>query len=166
MDIRVCEETGADVAAIYRVTKRAFAGRPYAGGDEQELVDRLRGLGVLSLSLVAHQGDAIVGQVTFSQATLEGNSALWFALGPVSVDPDHQGNGIGTMLIHSGLDWCRDQGASGCILTGNPDYYQRFGFRLCPEHVPERESVEFFMLLRFDDGPLSGQFAFHPAFYE
>lgn len=167
MGVRISEESPADRKAIYEVTKRAFAGRPYAGGDEQDLVDRLRDLGDLSLSLVAHHRDVLVGQITLSPASLEGSSALWFALGPVSVDPDHQGNGIGAMLIRSGLDWCHKQGASGCILTGNPNYYRRFGFELCPRHVPVAESAEFFMIYRFDDAPLSaGRFAFHPAFYE
>ncbi len=167
MDVRISEEIPADRDAIHQVTKRAFTGRPYAGGDEQDLVDRLRDLGDLSLSLVAHHRGALVGQITFSPASLEGSSALWFALGPVSVDPDHQSIGIGAMLIRSGLDWCQKQGASGCILTGNPNYYQRFGFVLCPDHVPVEESAEFFMIYRFDNAPLSaGRFAFHPAFYE
>lgn len=164
-------ETAADQAQIHALTKAAFQGRPYAGGDEQEVIDRLRDRGALSLSLVASGPAGLLGQITFSPATVADGSGPWFALGPVSVVPDHQGEGIGGALINAGLEQIGALGALGCILTGNPDYYQRFGFVVSPELAPEREPGANFMLRRSTgagagagDRP-RGRFAFHPAFY-
>ena len=69
VDIRL--EQAGDEAAIYKVTADAFRGRPYAGGYEQDLLNRLRELGQLVLSLVAMDGDRLVGQITFSPVTLK-----------------------------------------------------------------------------------------------
>jgi putative acetyltransferase len=35
-------EAPGDEAAIFDLTRRAFAPMPYAGGDEQDVIDRLR----------------------------------------------------------------------------------------------------------------------------
>ena len=159
-------ETDADIAGIYQLTEAAFTGRPYAGGDEQDVINRLRDSGDLTLSLVALRGDELVGQVTFSPAVQADGTAPWFALGPVSVRPDCQNQGIGAELIEAGLGSIQQLGALGCILTGNPAYYRRFGFNLCPGCVPLRESADYFMLKLFDAQEPRGAFTFHPAFYE
>ena len=159
-------EQAGDEEAIYKVTADAFRGRPYAGGDEQDLVNRLRELGKLTLSLVAMDGDQLVGQVTFSPVTLSDGSEPWFGLGPVSVTPECQSQGIGSQLIRSGLDEISARGALGCVLTGNPAYYQRFGFELAPKNVPKEESREFFQLKLLSATRAEGIFAFHSAFYE
>ena len=85
MSVEIRLEQAGDEAAIYKVTADAFRGRPYAGGDEQDLVHRLRELGQLTLSLVAVDKDRLVGQITFSPVTLSDGSEPWFGLGPVSV---------------------------------------------------------------------------------
>jgi len=166
MSIEIRPEQPGDEAAIYQITTDAFCGRPYAGGNEQDLVNRLRELGQLSLSLVALDTDRIVGQVTFSPVTLSDVSKPWFGLGPVSVTPERQGEGIGGQLIRRGLAELSERGALGCVLTGNPTYYQRFGFELAPENVPEPESPQFFQLKLLHAARAEGRFAFHPAFYE
>jgi putative acetyltransferase len=159
------DERPEDRAAIYEVTELAFAGRPYAGGDEQDVVDRLRAADALVLSLVALQGDRLAGQVTFSPAQQADGSSGWFALGPVSVLPELQGQGVGGALIEAGLARLTDMQASGCILTGDPNYYARFGFEVRPELCPDNEPGEFFQL-KCLAGPMpTGKFSFHPAFY-
>ena len=76
MTILIREEQFGDEAAIFKITEDAFRGKPYAGGDEQILVDRLRAQKALVLSLVAvdddKQADAsraektVVGHIAFS----------------------------------------------------------------------------------------------------
>ena len=163
--IEIRTETTADVQAIHDVTQRAFAGRPYAAGDEQDVIDRLRAIGALHLSLVATDGGQLIGQITFSPATLHERPSNWYALGPVSVEPERQSEGIGGMLINAGLERLQREQAAGCILTGNPAYYQRFGFALAPAHVPDNESVDHFMVKILQGELPEGRFAFHPAFY-
>lgn len=164
-ELEIRFETAADIAGIHKLTELAFRGRPYAGGDEQEVVDRLRDCGALTVSLVAVEEGQLVGQITFSPAEVTDTSAPWFALGPVSVIPDRQGDGIGASLIAAGTAEIVKLGALGCILTGNPAYYQRFGFEAAPDNAPSNEPAEFFMLKRLAGSKPSGRFAFHPAFY-
>ena len=163
--ISIRPEQPDDHDAIWQITKDAFADMPYAGGDEQDLVNVLRSIGALSLSLVATDGDELVGQATFSPATISSNTGNWFALGPISVKPGRQSEGIGGELIEAGIDAIRELDAWGCILTGNPDYYSRHGFSLAPEHCPTNESSEYFMLRMIKDQVPTGKFAFHDAFY-
>jgi putative acetyltransferase len=147
MDILIRPETPADYEAIHDVTKRAFAPMPYADGDEQLLIGKLRDAGALALSLVAERDGSVVGQITFSPAFAEDGSPGWYALGPVSVDPAVKHQGIGGQLIRSGINWLREQKAAGCILIGNAVYYSRFGFRLFSELAPAGMPAEYYQIL-------------------
>jgi len=160
------DERSDDHVAIARVIEAAFRGKPYAAGDEAELVGALRDAGALAVSLVAELDGAIVGQVALSPATPADRSAGWYALGPVSVRPDLQRAGIGSKLVEAGLRRIVERGAQGCILTGDPAYYTRFGFALAPANVPAGEPAEFFMVKRLGARTLPvGPIAFHPAFH-
>jgi putative acetyltransferase len=163
--ITIRPETSADQAAIYDVTQRAFAPMPYAGGDEQDLIDTLRAGDALTLSLVAVEGDRVVGHIAFSPAIAADGSTSWFALGPVSVAPDVQSYGIGAMLIREGIDRLKAMDASGCILTGNPKYYTRFGFLPFPDLAPACEPAQYFMILPLAVLKPTSIMAFHPLFY-
>ena len=166
MSIAIRQELPDDVAAIYEVTRAAFFGQPYAGGDEQDVVNRLRDLGQLTVSLVALDSEELVGQVSFSPVTLSDGSSPWFGLGPVSVRPDRQSEGIGGKLIRAGLDIIIQRGALGCVLTGDPEYYRPFGFQLAPDNVPQEEMPEYFQLKLLGAERAEGTFAFHSAFYQ
>lgn len=165
MDIVVRPETPADHAAIFGLTERAFAPMPYAGGDEQFLPGRFRDAGVLALSLVAELDQAVVGQITLTPALPEDGTGGWFALGPVSVEPELKHQGIGSRLIETAIAWMRQQGAAGCVLVGNPAYYSRFGFRLCPHLAPEDEPAEFYQMLLIGGAVPAHKVGFHPLFY-
>jgi putative acetyltransferase len=166
MSIVIRPEAESDRRAIWEVTRSAFEGRPYAAGDEQDLIDNLRADGVLSVSLVAIDGSELIGQITFSPASISSNRGNWYALGPVSVIPERQGEGTGAALIDAGIKAIESLGAVGCILTGDPGYYSKHGFTLASEHCPELESEEYFMVRVIGDEEPVGTFAFHVAFYE
>ncbi len=143
-NIAVRPERVEDHAAIHDLTGRAFAPMPFSDGDEQYLIDALRKADALSLSLVAEQDQSIVGHVAFSPAFPVDGSPGWYALGPVSAEPELQKAGIGRRLIETGLDQLRAQGAAGCILLGNPAYYSRFGFAVRSNLSPDADHAEFF----------------------
>lgn len=163
--IRIRPEVEADLPAIFDLTRRAFAPMPFAAGDEQVLVGVLRDLGALSLSLVAEHRGEVVGHVALSPVTHESGEAGWFGLGPISVEPALQRQGVGGALIAEAKRWLSDQDARGCILTGDPNYYPRHGFLPAPGHAPEAEPPEYFMVLSLSGGIPDGRFRFHPAFY-
>ncbi len=164
MTVEIRDETTADIEAIYSVTERAFREMEYASGDEQDIVNRLRDAGALAISLVATIDGEVVGHVAFSPAGSSDSTGPWFTLGPVSVSPEVQRQGIGSALIKDGLAVLSEQGAAGCALVGNPDYYQRFGFGVSPDNSPEDDYRDFFMVLSFSDTQPSGPMSFHEAF--
>ena len=126
------DERPEDVDAIRNLTARAFAGMPYSDGTESAIVDRLREAGTLTLSLVAAMDGAVVGHVAFSPVAISDGSKDWFGLGPISVEPQHQREGIGSALVDAGLSRLKALGARGCVLVGDPGYYGRFGFSTGP----------------------------------
>ncbi len=58
----------------------------------------------------------------------QGGSVLVLGLGPIGVDPDRQGDGIGSALMHAVLGAADALGDAIVALLGNPAYYGRFGF--------------------------------------
>jgi predicted N-acetyltransferase YhbS len=83
------------------------------------------------ISLVAIRDQTIIGHALFSKLSLVGtkSTGLLFGLGPVSIHPEHQKQGTGNALIREGLSRCESSGSRACFVLGNPNYYQRFGFR-------------------------------------
>lgn len=164
MQILIRPESDRDHAAIHDLTKRAFAPMPYADGDEQELIDKLRAAGALAISLVAERDGAVVGHIAFSHAFAADGSSGWFALGPVSVEPGLQRQGVGKKLISTGIQMLRARDAAGCVLVGNPRYYSRFGFKPFPNLAPGGQPAEFFMILPLRVTVPDVVVGFHPLF--
>lgn len=163
--LQIREERPDDRAAIYEVTKLAFESMPFSDGDEQDLVDALRLSGALAISLVATKLDQVVGHIAFSPA--DSSTSGWYSLGPVSVLPTLQTQGIGKRLIGEGLERLRRRGAVGCILVGDPRYYSKFGFQLAPDHAPSRQPKEYFMVKSLsEEADQIPTIDFHPVFYQ
>ncbi|MCX5497580.1 N-acetyltransferase [Kaistia dalseonensis] len=158
-------ETEADRAAISDITKAAFAGHPYSNQTEHRIIDALRAANALTISLVAEDKGEIVGHVAFSPVTIADGSIAWYALGPLSVRPDRQRQGIGTALVTTGLKMLEATGAHGCVLAGDHRYYGRFGFVTVPQLVTEGVPDEHVLARSFDEYRPVGCIAFHPAFF-
>lgn len=140
IDQVIRREAPGDESAIRDLVERAFAPMPFAGGDEQDLVDRLRERGELALSLVAvDPRGAIIGHAGFSPASVEQADCGWFQMAPVSVCPSCQRQGIGSGLIRAGIEALGKSGASGVAVVGDPAYYERFGFAVIPGLAPLSE---------------------------
>jgi putative acetyltransferase len=116
-------EHHSDINEIRLVNERAFK-QP----DEADLVDELRAAGKIVVSLVAEANRSVVGHILFSRARIEGSSLKVVGLAPMAVLPEHQGRGIGSVLVSEGLNACRSLGYDAVIVLGHPDYYPRFGF--------------------------------------
>lgn len=125
-DIR--KEVPADVSAIEAVTVAAFRSAENSSGTEQHIVAALREGGELVISLVAEEHGQVVGHIAVSPVTISDGAANWYGLGPVSVVPERQAQGVGTLLVTRALEELRSLGAAGCVVLGEPSYYARFGF--------------------------------------
>lgn len=82
------------------------------------------------LSLVARDGDAIVGTVRLWHAAVFGQADARpvLLLGPLAVDPSRRDRGIGAALMRLAIDRAAAAGHAAVILVGDPAYYERFGF--------------------------------------
>lgn len=56
-------------------------------------------------------------------------------LGPLAVDRDYNGTGIGAALMHAALNGAQALGHRAILLVGDPEYYARFGFYAAPAHA-------------------------------
>lgn len=157
-------EAPDDAEAIEVITVAAFREAPHTSHTEQHIVRALREAGALSVSLVAECDGELVGHVAASPVTLSDGTPDWYGLGPVSVMPAWQGRGIGSALIKTCLGNLRERGARGCLLVGEPGYYQHFGFRSRPGLFLPGIPPEYFMVLNWSDERPQGEVAFHPAF--
>ena len=164
MNIR--PESSNDIKKIEEVTLAAFTGLFSDHTTEHLIINGLREADMLSLSLVAEKNGKIVGHVAFSPVLINKENTGWYGLGPISVLPELQKQGIGSALIKAGLSKIRELGARGCVLEGSPDYYQRFGFKSYPnltyEFAPE---PKYFMALPFYEEVPDGMVEYHTAFY-
>jgi len=118
--MQVRPEQPADRAAIHAVVVAAFGQK-----DEADLVDVLRDAGDAVVSLVAVEGDRVVGHVMLSAM-----QAPFRALGlaPVSVVPDRQSAGLGSALIVEAVRLAHEAGYAAIFVLGDQAYYSRFGF--------------------------------------
>ena len=117
-------------------------------------MDALRRDGDAEISLVAVEGDTVIGHILLS-----GMIAPVRALGlaPVSVTPSHQGGGVGSRLIRDSLKLAKTRGWEAVFLLGEPGYYLRFGFRAdIAEAFTSPYAGPYFMALELVEGVLSG----------
>lgn len=158
------KETASDIEGITQVTVAAFRTLTISNQTEQYIIKALRAAGALALSLVAEIDGHIVGHIAFSRVTISDGAKDWYGLGPVSVLPEHQKQGIGKSLINKGLSLLKQLGAQGCALVGDPNYYKQFGFKNFPELIYEGIPQDFFVVLPFSENMPQGIVVFHEAF--
>jgi putative acetyltransferase len=163
--IIIRKENQSDVGAITDITKAAFKNHPYSKNTEQFIINALQAANALTVSLVAELEGKLVGHIVFSPVTFTDGSENWYGLGPISVLPDYQKQGVGTKLVNEGLNLLKALGAKGCVLVGEPNYYERFGFKSPNELKHEGVPQENFLALSFCNEIPTGVVKFHQAFF-
>jgi putative acetyltransferase len=120
----------ADRDAVLAVHRAAFARPDGAEPVEVRLTEALHeDVGFLPhLSLVAVDGDAVVGHVICTRGWVEPLGAAALGLGPLGVLPRVQRRGIGSALVHAVLAVAEAADERLVALLGSPVYYGRFDF--------------------------------------
>ena len=133
MTLFIRPEQPGDTEAIARITLLAF---DKTNGEEVAMVARIRASAdfIPELSLVALKDGLPVGHLLISRERLrtpddQPTGAEVLLLGPISVLPGYQGQGIGSVLIECALPVCQARPELAMVLVGHPDFYPRFGFR-------------------------------------
>jgi len=117
------DETAAEAAAREALLDRAMGKARVLKPSERLRRGRLPAAG---LALVARERGRLVGSVRLWNVEAGGRPAL--LLGPLAVDPEAQGEGVGSGLMQMAIARAADLGHGGIILVGDPEYYARFGF--------------------------------------
>ncbi|HEY2446682.1 MAG TPA: N-acetyltransferase [Rhizomicrobium sp.] len=81
---------------------------------------------VQGLSFVAIEGGVVRGSVRFWPIAVGHDRAL--LLGPLAVESDQRGRGIGIALMKRGIEEAGSRGHRAILLVGDAPYYGRVGF--------------------------------------
>jgi len=160
------EESEQDMAQVFVLNQAAFE-----TDAEAQLVDAMRAQIHGVISLVAVEGDQVLGHIMFSPVTVGGGSEVKiYGLAPMAVDPAVQKQGIGSALVKAGLEYCKSHQVEAVVVLGHSAYYPRFGFKTaadfgldCEYEVPS----EVFMAQALNPGSLNvveGVVKYHPVF--
>lgn len=164
--MRIRAEEQRDWASVHALNVSAFETPA-----EANLVDALREQAQPLVSLIAEDNGGILGHIMFSPVSLSSHPALRImGLAPMAVAPEHQRKGIGSALVRTGLEQCKQLGFGAVVVLGHPAYYPRFGFSSsvrfgisCEYEVPD----DVFMVVELQAGVLraaSGKVKYHAAF--
>jgi putative acetyltransferase len=153
MELR--SEHTSDRPAILELTGRAFATGegPNPPAEVALLAELFECDGYLAgLSIVAVDAGMVVGHSITTRGFIGDQPAL--GLGPISVLPERQRQGIGAALLEETRIRAEGMGESVIVLLGHTTYYPRFGYRPASElgiEAPDPQWGNYFMAL-----PLGG----------
>jgi predicted N-acetyltransferase YhbS len=118
-------EEPKDAAQIAALVERAFGPGRYA-----KAAERLREGNTprADLSLVAEADGRLVGSVRLWPVRVGGEPAIF--LGPIAVDADQRGAGLGQELVERACDAARQAGCAAVLLVGDLPWFERMGFQV------------------------------------
>ncbi len=177
MDLKIRQACKSDYKEIELLTREAFWNIYKPGCDEHLVVHNMHRnkRSIEELELVAVCSNKIVGHILYSQGYIKGiDNNTFLTFGPLSVSPSLQNKGIGSSLVETSLEKAYDLGVSAVFITGNPDYYSRFGFQSASKYgiyldgISSDDDCPYFMVKILKKNVLqnmSGIYIFDKCFY-
>ncbi len=164
MTISIRLEEARDYSPVEHLTREAFWDLYHPGCSEHLIVHKIRDVPafVRELSLVACDGDTVVGNIIYSRAKVVNAQNQEFevlCMGPIGVLPSCQKKGIGSQLMTASIQKAKALGFRAVIIYGSPAYYHRFGFVNAQQYgitTPTGDNFDAFMALELYDGALQG----------
>jgi len=175
MTVIIRLETQNDFRETEVLTREAFWDLYKPGCDEHFILHKMRCIPefIKELDFVAVYQNKIIGNIIYSKAKIvnennEEHEVL--CMGPLSVLPSYQRNGIGSKLIKHSIDCAEKMGFKAVVIFGNPDYYNRFGFKNARKYnikTSEGDNFDAFLALELYENSLKGidgKFYINPVF--
>lgn len=158
-------EEPADRPKLFNMMRDAFWNLYQPGCEEHVILQKMwRSEDYLrDLSLVAKLSDGtLAGYIAYSKSSIvdaSGQPTETISFGPVAVSPEHQGKGIGKLLITKSIERCRELGYKAIVILGYPALYTQFGFRNGREFgvtMETGDSAKGLQVLELQQGYLDG----------
>ncbi len=126
-EIHIKQSTESDFNDIMEVEKAAFSSKNEASLVADLLKDKTA---EPIISLLAFHHQKAIGHILFTRLYLENieEPPLIHILAPMAVIPEFQKEGIGALLIKTGLEILKKEGSKMVFVLGHMDYYPKHGF--------------------------------------
>lgn len=133
MNITIRRTTEADYRATELITREAFWNLHVPGCLEHYLLHTMRSHEdyIKELDYVALVNDEIVGNIIYTKSfvTSDGNQVIeTLSFGPISVKPEYQRTGIGSLLISKTKELVHEMDMPAIVIFGHPCNYVKHGF--------------------------------------
>lgn len=162
-DFIIRQTTKEDHSTVYNLIKTAFETAEHKDGDEQDFAVNLRNSEnyIPELDLVAECDGQLIGHIMFTKTDVtkpDGRKYATLLVAPLSVLLEYRNIGAGAALMKEGLRMAATMGYGAAFLIGDPDYYQRFGYKLSHLYGINHESLpaEYVMAKEMVSGALDG----------
>lgn len=134
MNIVIRNETEKDFREVEELTREAFWNLYFPGCNEHYLVHQMRNHPdfIKELDFVAEDNGKIVGNIMYTKARLineDEQEIEIISFGPLSVLPEYQRQGIGSLLVSRTKNAAQKKGAKGIAIFGDPHNYCKHGFK-------------------------------------
>ena len=160
--IRKIEEDDYDEIEV--LTREAFWNVYRPGCSEHLVVHNIHRdeSSIKDLELVALYDNKIVGHIVYTKGNINGvENDKFISFGPISINPKFQNKQIGSKLIRISLQKAAKMGYLAVFITGNENYYKRFGFESASKYkihlecVPVEDEAPFFMVKTLKEDALN-----------
>ncbi len=133
-NIQIRETNENDFNLIMEVEKQAF------GYDKESklVADLLTDATAKPMvSLLAFHNEEAAGHIFFTRAYFAKQEVqpMMHILAPLAVKPEYQHQGIGGLLIKTGLQILQNRGSNLVFVLGHKEYYPQYGFMPKAEHL-------------------------------
>ena len=119
---KITQQTQADSQVIEALMTETFGPNRY----DRSVWSLRPGAPVAALCLVGYDDDQAVGSLRFWEVMLNDETIL--LLGPLALQPHVRGKGFGRQLVQEGMRLARLGQWRIVLVSGEPDYYPKFGF--------------------------------------
>ena len=126
-------ELEEDYDDVENLTREAFWNVYRPGCNEHLVIHNLwkEKCFIKELDYVIEKDNKIIANIVYAKSKITQDNGITkdiLIFGPISVWPEYQKKGYGSYIIKYTMNKAKEMGYTEIAITGNPDYYHRFGF--------------------------------------